>query len=52
VKNKPIFRSVERAKSVIKDDEELFLKTCAKCDADFYGDVKETRCENCRKRKK
>jgi len=43
---------VERAKSVIENGRELFLKTCSKCDVEFYGEEKQTKCENCRKRKK
>jgi len=48
----PYFRKVERAKSVIENGRELFLKTCSKCSAEFYGEEKQTKCETCCKRKK
>jgi hypothetical protein len=47
----PISKSNER-QAIILDGKELFLKECAKCDAEFYGQKEETRCEKCRKRKK
>jgi hypothetical protein len=47
----PSFRKVERAKAIIQDGKELFLKECAKCGTEFYGAKDETRCEQCRKRK-
>ena len=46
------FRKVERAKSVIENGEELFLKECEKCKTEFYGAENQTKCESCRKRKK
>lgn len=48
----PIFRKVERAKSVIENGRELFLKTCVKCSTEFYGEKKDTRCEPCRRKKR
>ena len=48
----PTFRKVERAKVIIQDGQELSLKNCAKCQTEFYGDVKQTKCEDCRKRRK
>jgi hypothetical protein len=44
-KNRPIFRKIQRAKSVILDGKQLFLKECKKCGADFYGVEKQTRCD-------
>jgi Zn finger protein HypA/HybF involved in hydrogenase expression len=46
------FRKVERAKSIIENGKELFLKECERCKAEFYGDKKATHCDNCRERKK
>jgi hypothetical protein len=49
----PIFMKVQRAKSVILNGQQLFLKECAKCGSDFYGTEKQTRCDECaRKRRK
>jgi Zn finger protein HypA/HybF involved in hydrogenase expression len=46
------FRKVERAKSIIENGKELFLRECEKCKTEFYGDKKTVRCEGCGKRKK
>jgi len=46
------FRKVERAKVIIENGVELTLKACAKCKVELYGDVKITRCEACRKKRK
>ncbi len=48
----PTFRKAERAKVIIQDGQELPLKKCTKCQADFYGDATQTKCEDCRKRRK
>jgi hypothetical protein len=48
----PQFHKVERAKVIILDGKELFLKECAKCGTEFYASEDETRREKCRKRKK
>ncbi len=48
----PTFKKVERAKVILQDGQELHLKKSAKCGAEFYGDVKQTKCEDCRKRRK
>jgi hypothetical protein len=42
-----IFRKLQRAKSVVLDGQHLFLKECAKCESDFYGTEKRTRCDEC-----
>jgi hypothetical protein len=44
------FRKVERAKVIIQDGKELFLKTCLECQREFYGDQKIMRCDLCRGR--
>jgi len=43
----PIFMKVQRAKSVVLNGQQLFLKECAKCGSDFYGNEKQTRCDEC-----
>jgi hypothetical protein len=48
----PIFKKVERAQVIIQGGQELHLKHCAKCGTEFYGDEKQNKCEDCRKRKK
>ncbi|MGB8541978.1 MAG: hypothetical protein WCD49_10135 [Candidatus Acidiferrales bacterium] len=37
---------IERAKAIILDGKELFLKECAKCGSEFYGAKDETRCDS------
>jgi hypothetical protein len=39
--NMPNFRKIERAQVIILDGEELHLKKCAKCGAEFYGEAKD-----------
>jgi hypothetical protein len=39
----PQCRNVERAKAIIQDGKQLFLKECAKCGTEFYGSKDETR---------
>jgi Zn finger protein HypA/HybF involved in hydrogenase expression len=48
----PNFKKVERAQVIIQDGQELHLKKCAECQTEFYGDEKQTNCEDCRKRRK
>jgi hypothetical protein len=45
--NRPVFRKIQRAQSVIVNGRHLFLKECKKCDGDFYGVEKQTRCDEC-----
>jgi hypothetical protein len=40
------------AKRIKIDGEERFLKKCGNCGAESYLPTKQTRCENCQKRKK
>jgi hypothetical protein len=49
--NRPIFKKIERAQSVIVQGRHLFLKECKKCGTDFYGVEKQTRCNECVGRK-
>jgi hypothetical protein len=49
--NRPIFRKIQRAQSVIVHGQHLFLKECNKCGTDFYGLEKQTRCDECASKK-
>jgi hypothetical protein len=50
--SQPPHVKVQRAKAIIKDDVELWLKECAKCGKEFYGEAKDSKCERCRGRAK
>jgi hypothetical protein len=48
----PIYMKIPRANSVILDGKHLFLEECAKCELDFYGVAKQTRCDECSQNRK
>jgi hypothetical protein len=50
--NPPIFKKIERAQSVIVHGQHLFLKECGTCGTDFYGVEKQTRCDECARKKR
>jgi NADH:ubiquinone oxidoreductase subunit F (NADH-binding) len=43
-----VFLKPEKTKSVVLDGKLLILKRCAKCDAEFYGEETQVKCEPCR----
>ncbi len=48
----PILMKVQRAKSLILNGQQLFLKECKKCGLDFYGTERQTRCDECAGKKR
>jgi hypothetical protein len=46
------FRKVERAKSIIENGKEPFLKECGKCKSEFYGARDQSSCGECNKKKR